>query len=858
MFDSELLLSVLDRGLEVLLDFTSSHHACNRFESAAACRPRKPYILFLAHRHEFLDQHFYVEASKKRQAVMDDIRVVVCTFSRLQKLMSNPHCWWSFFSDKGSFSNKQKFLALDEDECINPLELATMIGNVDVVISGGDDTQCPEAHLRASRSSCGPRGLVHTISSPGNYVSPLKWESVSAWAIQADSQCEDNFVVRHGLEQHRYGESCSSVVRSVFPDSLGGLTCHPTTPDTLVVPCIFQCLYDFWKFGDYVPEVQRCCCIFSVSLCLIAVEMVLAVSRPQHRSRCWILVLASRYSVLQNLEFLVRRYCASIAIHVHTIFGIQAPSDPEVVYDASAWIQNQRIQFKVKQDAHGSNGEVTMNLITGRQTSDWSWAGDEINPAFLLEGLTRALLRQHVLIEDLSCYVGAKGNLNSSFLRQSDKLLLLVKCLDQSLCRGDSSSHSFPRLGPYDFYNIPFFFLKKVADQLAAESPCGRKLSQSLSASAAWYHVMSLVDMCRNAYDAISDWPAERHQRGNSTSLLSESQEVPRNDLFPSSSATSVNSTDHVSNWASLLCNLKIDEPSDPDLPEWPEYRAALLAGSFLDTSMIASVDVHRIRPTLVPTVGIHLQHLHTKQQEGCQYSDTATHSCNVTIALAPFLSDTCVDVDAVAILVASEALNLFKATSAYASFEESNNFSVDIGRHKKKEVEVGNARFVVSACCADRQAVIWKSGRRELLHLYLAMGLERQHPYQRTLLARCRSFTVADCVARAAMSLFGVERLSINPTCSDLEERAELVAVWQHHSLLRHNVTSRVQQYLQRENQTTVFVAAFSEDFSGFRSFLAELDDGEEWKALCRQVLTDISAISPAGSGASGDHSHF
>ena len=89
MFDSELLLSVLDRGLEVLLDFTSSHHACNRFESAAACRPRKPYILFLAHRHEFLDQHFYVEASKKRKAVMDGVRVVVCTTSRLQKLMSN-------------------------------------------------------------------------------------------------------------------------------------------------------------------------------------------------------------------------------------------------------------------------------------------------------------------------------------------------------------------------------------------------------------------------------------------------------------------------------------------------------------------------------------------------------------------------------------------------------------------------------------------------------------------------------------------------------------------------------------------------------------------------------------------------
>ena len=50
---------------------------------------------------------------------------------------------------------------------------------------------------------------------------------------------------------------------------------------------------------------------------------------------------------------------------------------------------------------------MTFNLFPARQKHDWSWAGDEINSAFLLEGLTRALIRQHVLIEDFSENVAA-------------------------------------------------------------------------------------------------------------------------------------------------------------------------------------------------------------------------------------------------------------------------------------------------------------------------------------------------------------------------------------------------------------------------------------------------------------------
>ena len=110
------------------------------------------------------------------------------------------------------------------------------------------------------------------------------------------------------------------LVRAVFPQSLGRLNCAVGTPDTLVVPCVFHSLSGHWVYGENIAEVQRCRSMFSVALCMIAVEMVLALSRKTHRSECWILVMASRYSVLRNLEALVRHHVSDIASMVHHEF----------------------------------------------------------------------------------------------------------------------------------------------------------------------------------------------------------------------------------------------------------------------------------------------------------------------------------------------------------------------------------------------------------------------------------------------------------------------------------------------------------------------------------------------------------
>ena len=100
MNDDELVLNTLDNALRLLSCHISSCSGWNRVRSEAGCRARKLYTRLLADRHEFLNQHFYAKASTIRKGILDGFRVVVCTTSRLQKLMSKPSSLWPFFMIK--------------------------------------------------------------------------------------------------------------------------------------------------------------------------------------------------------------------------------------------------------------------------------------------------------------------------------------------------------------------------------------------------------------------------------------------------------------------------------------------------------------------------------------------------------------------------------------------------------------------------------------------------------------------------------------------------------------------------------------------------------------------------------------
>ena len=845
----ELMLKAIDNGLSILHELMSVD-SWSTLSSQCGQRARKLYTALLAHRHEFLDQHFYVTASRARKLAMKRIRVVVCTTSRLQKLMGRQSSWWSFFDD----DTRSRVILADESEGTSTEGFAALCPLCDFLLAAGDSLQSPD-YFKQKGTRC-EKSFFNTLqsqlqhgtpsTSQSTHCSPLGWTLSFGWAQEAGKRCGGHVCTVTCFEQHRYGKASVELVRAVFPKSLGKLSCAIETPDTLVVPCVFENLYEHWDYGENIDEVQRCRSMFSVALCMIAVEMVLARSRLEHRSDCWILVMASRYSVLRNLEALVREHACRIALMVHHRFGLSQSDDLGSAYIGSEWIDKSRIQFKVKQDAHGSNGEVTFNFVTGRQKQDWSWAGDEINQAFLLEGLTRSLLRQHILMEDLSEHapvVGRTHGANNSTVRKTVHLLALLKHLDQVMKCDDSLSARCHRVGITEFQCLPFFQLKSVRSQIAAESVCGSQLSLKLSQDG-WSQSCDLIAKCAEAYDAMSLWPPENFRGGFSKhSRTSDAEELSRVALFGRSDV-------QVRNWENLLSRLCV-EVSSPCLPPWTKYRAAFVhSDSCSDSPWCSSVSVETIQQISVPTVCIHLEHLDTKWPQDEVYSASATHYCNVTIPLAPWLLNDSVDVNDVLIRLSLAAWPLFRSSDAYSGLAEVGDVSQFLGRHKKKEVEIGNARFVVEACHSDRPAVIWlmsySDGKQvELLHFYHAMGLSRQHSSQAICLARCRNFTVADCIVRATIAMCGTDRFSIHATSVDDVERDRLGIAWEYHSYLKNNVVSCLHTLLPLADDKLLSSLVHCTGFDHFSHFLPHVPLGDDWTALCNKLLSDIASLS-------------
>jgi hypothetical protein len=89
---------------------------------------------------------------------------------------------------------------------------------------------------------------------------------------------------------------------------------------------------------------------------------------------------------------------------------------------------------------------------------------------------------------------------------------------------------------------------------------------------------------------------------------------------------------------------------------------------------------------------------------------------------------------------------------------------------HKRQEHEYGGTRFVVAACCSDRPAQVLEfapndgSKPVEIMHVYNAMGLSKQHEFVQVVLARFRDFRMGHVVVDVVREQLGVERVWVKP----------------------------------------------------------------------------------------------
>jgi hypothetical protein len=211
--------------------------------------------------------------------------------------------------------------------------------------------------------------------------------------------------------QHTDGGDTVEMLKNLFPEECGSLSCPRDQHNTLVVPHLFTDLQEEWQYCQDSEEVRRSRTLFRCVLFVLGIEMVLAHARPRPHDKCQILIMWCLKTPLEELLVFLETHIVNACWTVHWQWGIEAPSQGySLAYELGSWLQEGRVQCKAAQNAHGSNAEVSLWFLVRRRRQDAGYRGEQTFGAYLFEQCTRASLRQHIFCEDLrGCVVLPEG-----------------------------------------------------------------------------------------------------------------------------------------------------------------------------------------------------------------------------------------------------------------------------------------------------------------------------------------------------------------------------------------------------------------------------------------------------------------
>ena len=166
-------------------------------------------------------------------------------------------------------------------------------------------------------------------------------------------------------------------------------------------------------------------------------------------------------------------------------------------------------------------------------------------------------------------------------------------------------------------------------------------------------------------------------------------------------------------------------------------------------------------------------------------------HYCNICIPFSSALFEGVWDPNPLIVKLFEVVKNEYLKSPRGQEVSKLGEISDKLSNHKKKEYEMGGLRFVVSACKSDRPAAtLWftpnndakERGVRkpiEMLHWYVAMGLNKQHPMQQVMLCRVRDFQLAQVVVRVIQTHLHIRHVSVRPLNKDTGDCEVMENLW-------------------------------------------------------------------------------
>jgi hypothetical protein len=190
-----------------------------------------------------------------------------------------------------------------------------------------------------------------------------------------------------------------------------------------------------------------------------------------------------------------------------------------------------------------------------------------------------------------------------------------------------------------------------------------------------------------------------------------------------------------------------------------------------------------------IPTINVHLLSLEKREGDDSFYtSERAMHYVNVMIPFATTLLSGIHDLNQVLASLSVLIEAKYRASPRGQSLLKVGEIIIDTRHHKKTEYEYLGVRYVVSACSADRPAIsisfqptdtAFRKKPVELLHFYVACGLNKQHDLQTIILARVRDFDMAKVVAQIAHEELEIGHVSVRSVNKDSVDCGIMESLW-------------------------------------------------------------------------------
>jgi len=779
-----LLLKAIDNSLHILTHH--GHFLSAQDDQHQLCKVRALIRWILAVRHEYLHAHFYSRAAEVEGIVMDEVKVLVVVGSTLNKINAGQSFWSDWF-----LKQSLGLLLIDELPGQSIEEVSAQVINFPAVIMAGDQNQFLTEHKQTPPVSRLDEHVMQTFGNKG--PQPLNRHNAAEWVENVSKWIPANATSISGFFQYRYGGDTLECLKYVFHDQLEALSCPASFHNTMILPYFFKQGFgaDAWTYSRKTSaEILRSRPIFANCLAIVASEMVLAEARGCPSGTCQVLLMWCLKAPLNQLLMFLDAYITHACRELHYLLGIAEPRGGYTrTYALLTWINTQRFQAKAGQNAHGSHSEVALWFLCKRRREDRGWRGEQTYRAYLFEQSSRATLRQHVFIEDLSSEevlpreepywtegyklgLCKQSNYSSTASTSVGKRTLTVLRFIHFLQRSLLTSHEFTRrdIQLYDCTSsdmvVPVFFRSpRCLELFAAE----RAICKSLFDISDPMGIPKYFSKCREFYDSMR-WPSSEPsiQDNSYVSTVADTFSEYKPDTH----------TQWCWRWLKFLASEE-KSPCPRILPEYDELRCPKAYVDFKSWSQI-----------VLPTMNVHLLGLHKRAKDNDFWqSPSAMHHCNICIPYSSKLFQGIWDPNVLIGKLVDLVLQRYSASARGRVVLRLGTLSKIIVHHKKKEYEMGGLRFIVSQCASDRPASVLLFSPHadtpgltkpiEMLHWYVAMGLNKQHPMQQVMLCRLRDFEMAKVVVDVIKTQLKIDHMSVRALSKNAEECGVMLKLW-------------------------------------------------------------------------------